>query len=361
MKTKLFTLLFANVMMIASITAQSNFYGNTFKHTATSANTSGHITDIPATTLANVANKTLLVQHNYGNYNTSEVGVYNNGSGYSIFNQQTINNIPVIDSYFVLDPNQNGVALKHTINATGLSFATEIDHPLLNGKPDAKIFITKNWDPNSIYDTTHTGVWYNGSKWTIYNELPGSNLTASATYNVFIPNPSTNLFTHISTEGSYLTTIDNTLTNNKPDLMLFATHNYTNSASHYVNATTSVWYDGSKWTIYTDNFTPLPIGTQFNVLIANRAAAATAIGVEITGTKWQLLPNPCSAAFTIISSGNTLLQSAEIVDAFGKTVLQKKFIPNEKYLVPTTSLIPGMYIVRITNINGVITKPLQIQ
>jgi hypothetical protein len=62
---------------------------------------------------------------------------------------------------------------------------TAIDHPLSNNDPNAILIITPNWTPSGIYNTNAVGVWYNGNRWTIFNQNLAPMLTNSA-FNVLI-------------------------------------------------------------------------------------------------------------------------------------------------------------------------------
>ncbi len=72
--------------------------------------------------------------------------------------------------------------------ATGPTIAgnnTVIDHPLTNGDPDALLFVTQNWEPNSVYNNSEIGVFYTAGKWRIFNQ----NLSAmpvNSAYNVLV-------------------------------------------------------------------------------------------------------------------------------------------------------------------------------
>jgi hypothetical protein len=58
--------------------------------------------------------------------------------------------------------------------ATGGSYVSVIDNPLLNGDPNAIVIATHVYNPpgpgGSIYQTAPYSVYYNGSKWAIYND-----------------------------------------------------------------------------------------------------------------------------------------------------------------------------------------------
>ena len=84
------------------------------------------------------------------------------------------------------------------------------------------------------------------------------------------------VFTHTATAANTAangTRIDNPLTNGNPNAMLFITHAYVTSvAAVYWTHATSVYYNPAvaRWEIYADDFTALPVGLRFNVMVVTR-------------------------------------------------------------------------------------------
>lgn len=76
-------------------------------------------------------------------------------------------------------------------------------------------------------------------------------------------------FKHVAAGGSYISVIDNPQTNGNPNAMLLVTHVY-DGAFEYLTSPFSVWYNGSKWTIYNDEIgEDIPAGYAFFVLVIN--------------------------------------------------------------------------------------------
>ena len=74
-------------------------------------------------------------------------------------------------------------------NITGSE--TRIDHPLCNGRSDAILIITYNFNPSGLAGTRNDrpfGLYYTGSRWAIYN-LDGTAMPVGAAYNVLVFNP----------------------------------------------------------------------------------------------------------------------------------------------------------------------------
>jgi hypothetical protein len=120
----------------------------------------------------------------------SGVGVEARGSGISSLSQGT-----------ALSINQGAIAVPgaglgtftpvfiHRATAGNTSGqVTVIDNPLTNGDPSAILIVTQNWNPGGVggtYNTHPIGVFYNGSRWAIFNEDLG-NLTVNAAFNVLV-------------------------------------------------------------------------------------------------------------------------------------------------------------------------------
>jgi hypothetical protein len=68
---------------------------------------------------------------------------------------------------------------------------TYIDHPLINNKPNAVLYVTPNWNPHGEKHTIHTphpiGVWYDGNRgrWSIFNEDEAA-MAVGAHFNVAV-------------------------------------------------------------------------------------------------------------------------------------------------------------------------------
>ena len=68
---------------------------------------------------------------------------------------------------------------------------TLIDNPLCNADPNAIVIVTHNWSADtssSTYLTNAVGVWYNGTKWSIFDQTNAS-LEVGDTFNVMVIKP----------------------------------------------------------------------------------------------------------------------------------------------------------------------------
>jgi hypothetical protein len=191
-------------------------------------------------------------------------------------------------------------------NTTGNS--TYIDHPILNGDPDAIFIVTKNGNAGGSWSGTvneHViGVWYASGpgKWAIFNQ-DGASMAVGTDYNILIPDWTVpEVFVHEATAGNIAgnyTTIDHPQTNNNPDALLFVTQNWNpgDTSGTYNDHPVGVWYDdvSDKWSVFNEDGAPMPVGADFNVLIAGPDAGAfvhVATAESYLGTGSTLIDYP---------------------------------------------------------------------
>jgi hypothetical protein len=69
---------------------------------------------------------------------------------------------------------------------------TTIDHPLANGDPNAILMVTHNYSADTSatrYEPYAVGVWYDGSRWTIFHENTSIAMPVGRAFNVIIIKP----------------------------------------------------------------------------------------------------------------------------------------------------------------------------
>ena len=167
-----------------------------------------------------------------------------------------------------------GVQFVHVATAANISAdLTIIDHPLTNGKPDVILLVTPNWNPGNVVgplDDHPISVYYNGSKWGIFNQ-DNVAMPVGAAFNVIIPTTGANVFVHKATGAnitSSWTNIDNPLTNGNPNAIVVVTPNYNPGGvgGTYNNHPIGVWYTGS-WAIINQDGAAMPTNASFNVFV----------------------------------------------------------------------------------------------
>ena len=76
-------------------------------------------------------------------------------------------------------------AFEFTANAGNISVhVATIDHPLTNGNSNAILLVTPLWE--GVYLNNPYGVWYNGSKWTIFLQDHATPMPVNAKFNVLV-------------------------------------------------------------------------------------------------------------------------------------------------------------------------------
>ncbi len=163
----------------------------TFVHTASAANTSGHVTTINNVALNSLTNKIVLATANYnpggvpGVYNSHTISVGYFGSSWFLLNNDFVN-MPVGAAFNIYSQDPSPNAYVHTAtsaNASGAN-ATVLDHPLLNGTLCAQVYVTPRSGGQG--DTTFD-VFFNAAtqRWIIFNHN-GVVMPASAQFNIVI-------------------------------------------------------------------------------------------------------------------------------------------------------------------------------
>jgi hypothetical protein len=159
--------------------------------------------------------------------------------------------------------------------------------PTQKGNPNAKLLTTHVVLPNpkldGVLQPNNIGLFYiqpsnppriSSGRWSIYQENLDSNV--AAIYNIA---DVTNLkigstpisFRHGAVAGNTTdnaTTITSTLTDGKPDAVLFVQHVYTQTANKDVDEVLAVTYAGGKWKIIAqDTEADLPKPSEYNVVV----------------------------------------------------------------------------------------------
>jgi hypothetical protein len=270
-------------------------------------------------------------------------------------------------AFNVLWPTVNGVGFTHTVTSANSSNNWSlIDDPALNNNPNAIFFITKVLN-DVVYDSAHVGIWYStfDGKWSVYNEYSSNALQLASKYNIFVPNGGTTCFKQVSTENDYFTVIDNPLLNGKPNMKIFIVHDYTNTSGneHYVNTETGVWYNGSNWTIYTENISTLAVGTTFNVLAISDAPNGI-VNYERTDQTLKVFPNPAKDVVNVALDQLTQrkIYHLSVSASNGKTMIEKSWSEGMTGLIKldVSDLSAGLYILSAQTSDGPMVTKLNV-
>jgi hypothetical protein len=220
----------------------------------------------------------------FASYNFNETGVaYLSDDYWAVYNENTTDILGNM-SFNVYIPADGENSYTHNAEKT-LRINTSkapapllvLDHPLLNNRPEAMVFVTHNMNVFGNFQTDPVGVYYISTAWAIYN-LDGVNMTPDQAFNVYIAQEGDNAFYHFATAentGYNYTLIDHPDLNDNPNAILIVTRNLSPGGvpsgvlSPYP---VGVWYSVAygKWSIFNEDFSTMDIGNCFNVLIADQ-------------------------------------------------------------------------------------------
>jgi len=297
---------------------------NAFVHAATATNTFHNYTLIDNPLTNGKPNAKILVTP-ADTTNSRPIGVWYNGTKWGIFNQDSAN-MPTgtFFNVFVIPETYAG-GFVHQATAANISGNyTVIDHPLINGNPNAIVFVTPNWNPGNVggtYNNHNIGIWYSSSqqKWAIFNQDLAA-MPVNAAFNVLVLVPQSDVFVHKATSANIFlnySLIDHPLSNADPNAIVFVTPNWNpggSSSGIYNNQNIGVWYSltNQKWSVFNQNTTaPMPNDAAFNVLIphpdasvfVHKATAANTSG-HITTIDYPLTNNKPNAILLVTPNWN---------------------------------------------------------
>lgn len=267
MKKYFFVLLTALCLSGANVIAQT-----AFRHVTSAANTSAHITTLDHAQLNGNPNAILQVTADFRNvYNASNVGVWYNGTKWTIYNQdkKVMSNQGLQFNVMIVTSGENHFIHVATADNVGKphAYATTINHPKLNNNPSAIVLVTQNYGANNIYNTSEIAVWYTGQYWNVYNENQ-SRMPAGASFNVSIITPPAESGVHLTAASNIWGQV-NSATETAyadPQKLLFITHN--GNQSDWNPNPCGIYYPPgrTKWSILTGNTAPMPVKVRFNIV-----------------------------------------------------------------------------------------------
>lgn len=245
-------------------------------------NTQSYYTDLNHTYLNNNPSARIIVTDDYTPSGDTEettgdpnnVGVWYHNGHWAIFNENHAP-MPFLASFNVYAIISAGPSFVQTAAAANsASDYTDIDNSLTNNQPDAKLFVTQNWNPNGTlfgqYDDHPLGVWYHSGKWSIFNE-DGTPIPTNASFNVVVqPSNLGSLFvqtaTSANTFGDATCMNDPSINGNPSGAIVFVTPNW-DLGSVYAPYTLAVEYHANlnEWCINNIAAANIPIGAAFNV------------------------------------------------------------------------------------------------
>ena len=208
--------------------------------------------------------------------NASALGMYYYANKWHIFNQN-ISLMQVDEIFNVLvsddtDPN----AFVHEVSMANLTFSSSIsdlDHPSVNGKPNARIFLTAVWEKNTDFNNHPLGVVFFNNIWHVMN-MDGADLPVGMKINVIVNTSNSSSFVHTTSATSIssdYSAMDHFISNAKPNAKIFVTPYQGTSVSPVINPNiVGLWYSTSrtKWTVFNESGFAMQQNASFNILVA---------------------------------------------------------------------------------------------
>lgn len=169
-----------------------------FAHTATDENSRGDYTYLDHRRINGDPNAVVLAEPSAAGRGGEGETAYSHNVGvwyeperrrWAIFNQD-LAAVPDGSAFGVVVPpaDEGFVHRAELLNTVGN--ATYLDDPLLDGKPDAEVSVTQNWNPGGgggVYNDHPVGVLYDEDvgEWSVYNE-DGARMPEGAAFNVAV-------------------------------------------------------------------------------------------------------------------------------------------------------------------------------
>ena len=181
------------------------------------------------------------------------------------------------------DPGAGGTAFVHrATEANSRGDYTYLDHPRVNGDPDAVVLAAPVPGRGGRADSSayghNAGVWYEPERerWAIFNQDLAA-VPAGSAFEVDVP-PADQGFVHraepADTVGN-VTYLDDPLLDGKPDADVSVTQNWNPGGGEgvYNDHPVGVLYDedAGQWFVYNEDEARMPSGAAFNVAVSGEA------------------------------------------------------------------------------------------
>lgn len=176
----------------------------------------------------------------------------------------------------------------HTATAANsLNYSTYIDHPDLNGNPDAVFMFNHVWGSGGFYNNKAQGIFYTGSEWAIFNE-DLTDMQEGASFTIYIPNNPNAVFDHYAFSGnqgsfSNTTVIDHPDFNGQNPGPFAVANSLMFIGGTYSPRPFSFYYDTAldKRGIYINDGSAMEVGFQYRIMNFNETEGAAAYRHEV--------------------------------------------------------------------------------
>lgn len=150
-----------------------------------------------------------------------------------------------------------------------------LDHPLVNGNPQAQLFVTHDWTIGTTYLTNHVVVFYDNSRsaWAVVNS-DGAPMPEDINFNVLVQPAGIDSFLFSTNPGNvegHRAYLNHPLLNRVGATGVQITERPVTIPSSFLSVEFSVYRDSflGRWYLETGDGSAFPTNAQFNVFVCN--------------------------------------------------------------------------------------------
>lgn len=211
-------------------------------------------------------------------------GIWHASNGWSIFYEKTSSTMSSGLRFSAYMPGpQDDTFLHAHLNAEQPVFKQSIlDHPSLNGNPNALLFVTHNWAASGVYNDQFSPVVYHTptARWRLIGYIPGDEFTPipeNSNFNILVRTPSNQAFVHTATAvnttndaAGYRTTLDHPTLNGNPMAQILVTNVWKpDSIGQTFSQMQSVYNTSlARWQLDPVGNVDIPLNSEFHIFCA---------------------------------------------------------------------------------------------
>lgn len=306
-------------------------------HRSTPTDTSGNNSLVTGIAGLTNTDKLLVTPHHdvlHGAELANTLGMFTPGSSsWAVFHEDFLQQMSVDRRFSVMAPADGRPVFLHTTAPGNINDRfTRVNDPVLDGMPNAKAFITHNWNPGGVggvYHDKRIGLSYDaiGGLWYIENQ-DGTLMQSGRSFNVAVaPAGSRNAFTVNATSTTSAVRLEHALLDDNDCAAIQVTRNLTPPSPSFSNVAFSVNYvsgaagAAGHWSILAEGSgsPTFAAGTGFNVMV--QGAQAKTCGEDLSIVKTDGVASVDSGgtvSYTIVvTNGNpTKPSSGTVRDTF---------------------------------------------
>ena len=200
--------------------------------------------------------------NSFGIYNPDNEALYNASGRWHVFNEDFLQ-IPLGAAFNITKFASSGNTFEHTASSSS-STSTTLNNAGINGHPDKILQVSQHW--KGTYNSHPIGIAY-AVNWIILN-FDLQNIPAGSSFNVYSQDPSKSAWIHNASVAN-VSGSSTFLSNPLLDGVACANVQITRKTIFGVSniSPIGVWFNGSKWLIFNQDASPMPINAAFHVVI----------------------------------------------------------------------------------------------